>query len=64
MIPLAAYQRTAVHGAAPEGLAPSVARLLSITAGDRLIVLSAPTGSGKTVMLAAAFDASARRGTT
>lgn len=57
MIDLAEYQHRAVHSTDPhaEGLAPAIRRLAGDPTPDRLIVFDAPTGSGKTIMMAAAL---------
>ena len=64
MIALRDYQELAVGDADGEGLAAAIARLVVQTDSDRRIVFQAPTGSGKTVMLAAALDRAARGSAT
>jgi len=59
MIALRRYQQQAVTA-----LAEAIEHLTASTDADRLVVFAAPTGSGKTVMLAASLDAAAHHAAT
>ena len=59
MIDLREYQRAAV-----KDLAAAITRLAPRLEADRLVVLEAPTGAGKTVILAAALDKAAHNAAT
>lgn len=59
MIQLREYQRTAV-----EQLAEAISRLAPMREENRLVVLEAPTGAGKTVILAVALDRAAHTAAT